>query len=177
MKNLLNSMTLTSMTVAISLVGATPAFAQTVHTAPLPYEVKRAAQSFPVTIYTTASCSPCDAGKALLTGRGVPFIEKTASTDADLNAMKARGLGDTFPALSVGSRSVKKFEAGAWNEALDFGGYPKTGAYPAGYTNPPATPLTSAASTAKPESASTSTSLTPSAPPVDPTKNPAGIRF
>lgn len=177
MKKLITLTTLTRSSFLLSFFFATQLSAQSINTAPFPYEIKRVVQSFPVTIYTTASCSPCDAGKALLTGRGVPFIEKTASSETELNALKARGLGDTFPALSVGSRGVKKFETGAWNEALDFAGYPKTGAYPAGYSNPPATPLGSASNAAPAASANSGAPLTPSAPPVDPTKNPTGIRF
>ncbi|MCX7902220.1 MAG: DUF4124 domain-containing protein, partial [Burkholderiaceae bacterium] len=38
--------------------------------AALPYELRRAVRDFPVTLYTTASCAPCEAARALLIARG-----------------------------------------------------------------------------------------------------------
>lgn len=43
----------------------------------LPYATRQAADKFPVTLYTTASCTEeCNAARGLLNGRAVPFAEK-----------------------------------------------------------------------------------------------------
>mgnify|MGYP000629672765 CR=1 FL=1 len=43
----------------------------------LPYEVRRAVENFPVTLYTSADCvSECKQAREFLNGRGVPFTEK-----------------------------------------------------------------------------------------------------
>ena len=122
----------------LSMVFAfSPVAAQSINTSGMTFELRRAVENFPVTLYTGPSCSPCDAGKALLTARGVPFIEKTIDTQADINALKARNLGDQLPVLSVGSRTVKGYEAGQWEAALNFGSYPKSSQLPRGYSNRP----------------------------------------
>jgi glutaredoxin len=96
----------------------------------LPFAVKRAAENFPVTLYTSADCTTqCKDGRDLLNGRGVPFAEKMLQSQEDVAELKQL-VGDAFvPALKVGKQSFRGFEAGAWNNLLDLAGYPKSAPY------------------------------------------------
>jgi glutaredoxin len=103
----------------------------------LPYATRQAAEKFPVTLYTSASCvEGCKQARDLLNGRGVPFAEKMLKGDDD-TAELAKKLGSepVVPSLFVGQQNFKGFESGAWNNLLDLAGYPKSapfGAKPSG---------------------------------------------
>jgi glutaredoxin len=96
----------------------------------LPYEVRRAAENFPVTLYTSADCaSECKQARDFLNARGVPFTEKMLQTQEDLDELK-KLVGDAFvPALKVGKQGFRGFEPAAYNNLLDLAGYPKSAAY------------------------------------------------
>lgn len=96
----------------------------------LPFAVKQAVESFPVTLYTSADCvSQCKDARDLLNGRGVPFSEKMMQTQEDLDELK-KLVGDAYvPALKVGKQSFRGFEVSAYNNLLDLAGYPKTAPY------------------------------------------------
>ena len=46
----------------------------------LPYELNQVAQKYPVTLYTSTDCAPCDEGRSYLNQRGIPYAEKTITT-------------------------------------------------------------------------------------------------
>ena len=94
------------------------------------FAVKRAAEAFPVTLYTSADClSDCKQARDLLNGRGVPISEKLVNTPADAAELKQL-VGDVFvPSLKVGNQRFRGMEAGAYNNLLDLAGYPKTAPY------------------------------------------------
>jgi glutaredoxin len=96
----------------------------------LPYEVRRAVENFPVTLYTSADCvSECKQAREFLNGRGVPFTEKMVQKQEDIDELKQL-VGDTFiPSLKVGKQSFRGFEPGAYANLLDLAGYPKSAAY------------------------------------------------
>ncbi len=96
----------------------------------LPYAVRKAAEDFPVTLYTSADCtSQCKDARDLLNRRGIPFTEKMVQKQEEIDELKQL-VGDAFvPALKVGKQSFRGFEAGAYNNLLDLAGYPKTAAY------------------------------------------------
>ena len=50
---------------------------------PLPLELRTVASRYPVTLYTTKGCSPCESGRQFLHARGIPFSEKLVVTTAD----------------------------------------------------------------------------------------------
>jgi glutaredoxin len=158
-------------------------WAQSINTSGMSYELRRAVENFPVTLYTSTSCSPCDAGRALLHTRGVPFIEKTINTQEDIEALKSRKLGDQVPVLSVGSRSVKGYDSGVWETALNFARYPQTTQLPRNYSNPAASPLASVAAQTPAATETPAFNKPPASPqntspaPLTDTNNPAGIRF
>jgi len=96
----------------------------------LPYAVKKAAEDFPVTLFTSADCvSQCKDARDLLNVRGVPSTEKMVQKQEDLDELKQL-VGDAYvPALKVGKQSFRGFETGAYNNLLDLAGYPKTAPY------------------------------------------------
>jgi len=106
----------------------------------LPYELARAARSSPVTLYTTAGCGACDAARALLRQRGIPFTEKTVASDADQQQLKQAGSDGQLPLLLVGRDKLVGFEAGAWNDALSAAAYPAESRLPSGYRERAAEP-------------------------------------
>ncbi|HTT13567.1 MAG TPA: glutaredoxin family protein [Burkholderiaceae bacterium] len=99
----------------------------------LPYESRRAAQQFPVLLYTTANCQPCDSGRELLQARGIPYSERTISTKEDSDAMEKLGLGNHLPVMTVGRQVQREFETVAWHAVLDAAGYPRSAQLPRGW--------------------------------------------
>ena len=94
-----------------------------------PYATRRAAENFPVTIYTSADCGDaCMRGRSLLNERGIPFKEKVVQAESpEMDELKKLTGGEGFvPFIAVGRQSSKGFEPGAWNNLLDTAGYPKT---------------------------------------------------
>ncbi len=148
----------------------------------LPYAVSRAAQNFPVTLYTIKDCSACDQGRNHLKSRGVPFQEKTVSTQADVDAMKKISSENNFPVLTVGNQKLTSFEPGQWNQTLDLAGYPKDNQLPRNYKNSAPTSLGEESKPSKPDTGNApkappaSQPVTPNALP-KPDNAPPGFRF
>jgi hypothetical protein len=109
----------------------------TIETSGVSYGAQKAAQDFPVTLYTAASCGPdCDMARAFLRKRGVPFTEKAITSADESAAFKKLFNADALylPSISVGSLKQQGFEESSWNGMLDNAGYPRTaipGATPA----------------------------------------------
>ena len=149
--------------------------------ATLPFELRQVASKYPVTLYTSSNCAPCNASRALLSGRGIPFAEKTVTNAGDIDALRRISGENSLPFLTIGAQQIKGYSDSEWTQFLDAADYPKTSALPANYRNPPATPLVQVQ---KPASAAqaeeTQMQPTPTEPnrqPVDTTANPAGIQF
>lgn len=149
----------------------------------LPYELRQVAQRYPVTLYTRDECQPCDAGRALLTARGVPFSEKTVQTAQDGEALQRQSGENSLPQVSIGSQQLVGFQDSEWTRYLDAAGYPASSRLPSGYKNAPATPLVAqvkanppaaGAAPARPSAPASAPPPAPSGPTAD---NPAGIRF
>jgi glutaredoxin len=149
--------------------------------AALPYALAQTAQKYPVTLYTSPGCAPCDAGRSLLTSRGVPFTEKTISSNDDIAALKKIAGSANLPLLTIGSQQITGFQDSNWSQYLSAAGYPETSQMTNSYHRPPATPL---APQPKVTASAPALAAAPSAPdgnpsvapPSDP-NNPAGIRF
>ncbi len=141
----------------------------------LPYVLLQAMGQFPVTLYTGPSCAgACDEGRALLAGRGVPFHEKTVSSQADIDALKRIAGDAALPLLTIGGQQLRGFLGSEWNQYLTAAGYPSSSALPSGYRNAAAGPLAPAPPVEKPAVIE----ATPVAPPRGATPcNPAGIQF
>lgn len=112
--------------------------AGSIDTSGLPYETQRAAQNFPVTLFTTTDCgNPCEQARDFLARRGTPYSEKSLANAEDIAAFKGvfGGENPQVPAMLVGSQKQQGFEATAWSGILDMAGYPKT-AIPGSRTTP-----------------------------------------
>jgi glutaredoxin len=109
-----------------------------ISTSDFPFELAEAVRNAPVTLYTSRNCIPCDDGRKLLSERGIPFSEKTISSNEDLAQFKQAGGEAQLPMLLVGRARERGFEPGAWNSALSAAGYPESNKLPKTYRNPPA---------------------------------------
>jgi glutaredoxin len=146
----------------------------------LPFELRQIAAKFPVTLYTSAECQPCVAGRSMLTGRGVPFTERTVNTPDDVTSLQRISGGDTaLPLLTVGGQKIRGFSDSEWAQYLDLAGYPKASTLSSTYKNPMATPLVAvqAPEAAKPKVEPPTVAPTPAPAPAVTPDNPAGIKF
>lgn len=102
----------------------------------LPFELSRAVKTYPVTLYTTKKCEPCEQGRSMLQQRGIPYTEKTVNTNEEL--AKFRSLSDKpqFPLLTVGSQKQQGFQSIEWDAMLTAASYPATSILPKDYKNP-----------------------------------------
>lgn len=140
--------------------------------AALPTGLASAAGKYPVVLYTTRDCAPCQQARALLVKRGVPFTEKTVQTQADADAFKRIGFEQpAFPAMSVGRERTTGLQTDDWERLIDAAGYPKSASLPPGYRHPPAQSL-SPRQAAKPVPESIDPEAARSAE-IDPEINPA----
>jgi glutaredoxin len=158
----------------VSLSGAGSA-----QTASLPIELRDAVNRYPVTLYTTPDCVPCGAGRAMLSARGVPFTEKTVTSNDDAEALKRLAGASSVPFLTIGGQQLKGFSEVEWAQFLDAADYPKTSQLPASYRQPPATPLVAAQQPQAPVRAPAApvAARGPAPAPAAAAQNPAGIRF
>lgn len=144
----------------------------------LPYELRQVANKFPVTLYTSADCGPCGSARSLLTSRGVPFSERTVTTNEDIATLQRIGGDTSLPLLMVGGQKIRGFSDSEWTQYLDAAGYPKTSVLPAGFRNAPAMPLVAVqAPTAKPKAEEPPPEPTVAIPTGPTPSNPAGITF
>lgn len=150
----------------------------------LPFELRQVASKYPVILYSAPKCTPCDMGRSFLSGRGIPFSERTVSSAEDIDAFQ-RLSGDTsLPSISVGGQRVKGFSSQEWAQYLDAAGYPATSTLPASYKNPAATPLVivhkptdSPTPKAEERPAAPAPTPSPTTRPAANPNNPAGIVF
>jgi len=108
----------------------------------LPLELRQAADRFPVTLYTSPDCIPCDNGRRLLQQRGVPYRERVVSSEEDVAALERTVGGRTVPALTIGSQPLRGLSEADWSAYLDAAGYPREPRLPRGWQPPPPAPLT-----------------------------------
>lgn len=140
----------------------------------LPFELRQAVHRYPVTLYTTDSCEPCEAGRTLLRKRGVPFVERTVTTPQDGEALKRlSGSSSALPYLTIGGQGLLGFSEVAWSQFLNAAGYPVQSQLPPGYRQPAPEPLVSRPPPVLPPSPAAQPGK---ATPV-PASNPAGIVF
>lgn len=151
--------------------------------AALPFELRRVAGQFPVTLYTGKDCSPCNSGRNLLASRGIPFVERTVTTPEDAAALTRLAGEASLPVLTIGSQQIKGYSDMQWGQYLDAAGYPRQSQLPANYRRPAPEPLVAVqpATTANPAAATNNTTAgaggnapRPAEIPVQP---PAGFRF
>ncbi|HEY0201937.1 MAG TPA: glutaredoxin family protein [Burkholderiaceae bacterium] len=150
---------------------------------PLPYELGQIAARYPVTLYTSDNCAPCTTARSLLSGRGIPFTERTVNTNDDIAALQRISSEGSLPFVTIGAQKLSGFSDAEWTQYLDAAGYPKQSQLPANYRNPAAAPLV-AAKAATPTAGETRAASpapprapTPTPPRTTTPANPAGIQF
>lgn len=146
----------------------------------LPYELRQAASKYPVTLYTTTSCGPCDAGRSLLKSRGIPFTERTVTTAEDQAALERLAGDSSLPLTSIGGQKLRGFSDVEWTQYLDAAGYPGTSILPKNYRFATPTPLVAVQKPAEaPKEAPKPVPppAAPAAPSAPGPSNPAGITF
>lgn len=152
-----------------------------VATASLPFELRKVAGQYPVTLYTGNDCSPCGSARSMLSARGIPFTEKTVTTNEDSQALKRLSGETALPFVTIGSQQLKGFSDAEWTQFLDAAGYPKSSVLPPSYRQTAATPLVTVnTAPAAPQPGVARAAAAPAPAPVTPAAtpdNPAGIRF
>jgi len=147
----------------------------------LPSELRQVVSKYPITLYTSSNCAPCGTGRALLSARGIPFTEKTVTTNDDAQALQRISGETSLPFLTIGSQQIKGYSDAEWTQFLDAAGYPKTSVLPKTYRNPVASPLVVIQKPPSPEKVDkVQPDRAPSRPntaPVNNSANPAGIKF
>jgi glutaredoxin len=93
--------------------------------ASLPFELRSVVARYPVTLYVSADCPPCDSGRQFLQQRGVPFTEQRVGTEAEAVALERAAGARTVPALTIGSQALRGLSLPEWTAFLDLAGYPK----------------------------------------------------
>ena len=151
----------------------------------LPYALQQVVARYPVTLYTSADCTPCASARSLLQGRGVPFRERTISSNQDIDALKALTGGEaSVPFATIGQQQLRGFNDAEWTQYLDLAGYPKQSQLPANYRPAPPSPLVPAqpapaTATAAPDQQEQAPppAAAPAPAPGPSPSNPAGLVF
>ena len=147
----------------------------------LPYALRQVATRFPVTLYTSSDCVPCNSARNLLINRGIPFTERTVSTNEDIDALKRMSGESSLPFGTIGGQQLVGFSDAEWIQYLDAAGYPKQSQLPSNYRQPAPAPLVAAKPVEAAPAAAPKAPARPTPPPPandGPTpSNPAGIRF
>lgn len=108
---------------------------------PLPAELQRLADRFPVVLFTAENCAACENGRQALRQRGVPYTERLIVSNDDVAALERTTGGRTVPTLTVGGQALRGFAASDWTAYLDAAGYPRESRLPRGWAPPAPTPL------------------------------------
>ncbi len=64
-----------------------------------PYETRQAMSRYPVTLYASRNCAPCDDVRSWLRQHAIPFNEYTVVTSDDFTAYKSRFNSSNFPTV------------------------------------------------------------------------------
>ena len=144
----------------------------------LPIELRQVAARYPVTLYTSPDCVPCDSARQLLQQRGVPYIEKRVVTDDDVAAFERLVGGRVLPGATIGAQQLRGLNAADWSSYLDAAGYPRESKLPRGWQAPPVTPVVAAKVPTVPAAASAPARAAPVPVAVEPPPPaPGGVRF
>ena len=108
----------------------------------LPFELRQVASKYPVTLYTTTgACEPCVQARQYLKQRGVPYSERQAASNEDIEALERISGGREAPTLTVGSQVLRGFGSDSWGQYLDAAGYPRDSRLPSSYQYRAAAPI------------------------------------
>lgn len=139
----------------------------------LPPELQKVVAKYPVTLFVTVDCTPCDNARALLRQRGIPHAEKIVQSGDDSDALQRLTGTRDVPTLMIGVQAVPGLEPQAWNGYLNAAGYPQQSMLPVGYEFAAPTPLLTRREATEPAAPNPLAPL----PAAEPLRNAAGIRF
>lgn len=152
----------------------------------LPFELRQVVARYPVTLYGSPNCAPCNAGRLMLQARGIPYNEYAITTPEDNEALRRLSGDNLLPVLTIGAQRIKGFSDSEWNQFLDAANYPRSSMLPSTYRFASARPLVAAQRPEPPKAEEETAARTDapaaeapaatSVPAVNPS-NPAGIRF
>lgn len=103
----------------------------------LPFELRKAMSTLPITLYTAQDCGPCESARAWLRRRGVPYQEIVVDTDVDAAELKRRVGTTSVPVMTLGRTPHLGFREAVWSSALSAAGYPAQIAMPPTYRAEP----------------------------------------
>ncbi len=106
----------------------------------LPGELAAAVAKNPVTLYVTSACNACNDGRALLKLQGIPFAEKTVTTNEDIEKLKQLSNDSQLPLLIINNSKFRGFNSAEWGNALASAGYPASNILPKNYRYPATVP-------------------------------------
>lgn len=109
--------------------------------ASLPVDLRRLAERFPVTLFTSADCVPCDKARDYLQQRGIPYTERLVQNNDDIAALERTVAGRTLPAMTVGGQALRGYASEDWASYLDAAGYPRESRLPPNWEPAAPTPL------------------------------------
>jgi glutaredoxin len=99
----------------------------TIETSSLPYGVQQATKRNPIILYATDCGEFCNAARAYLAKRGLPYTERNPQQPTEAEQLRKASNGVLeVPYLVVGTRSVRGFDEARYASALDSAGYPKS---------------------------------------------------
>ena len=142
----------------------------------LPLELRQVTARYPVTLYSSTDCAPCESARRLLASRGIPYVERRVINEDDAEALNRLTGGRSVPTLTIGTQALRGFADGDWHSYLDAAGYPRESRLPRSYQQPAATPLVERQAEAAPQQRPAPPPAEPAPPPPAP-PGPAGIRF
>jgi glutaredoxin len=142
----------------------------------LPLELRQVTSRYPVTLYSSSDCAPCESARRLLASRGIPYVERRVASEDDAEALNRLTGGRSVPTLTIGTQALRGFADTDWHSYLDAAGYPRESRLPRSYQQPAATPLVERQAEAAPAPQAPAPLPEPAAPPPPP-PSPTGIRF
>jgi glutaredoxin len=143
----------------------------------LPLELRQVTARYPVTLYSSTDCAPCDSGRRLLASRGIPYVERRVINEDDAEALNRLTGGRSVPTLTIGTQALRGLADADWHSYLDAAGYPRESRLPRSYQQPAATPLVERQAEAAPQRPAAAPAPSEPAPPPPAPPAPAGIRF
>lgn len=89
--------------------------------------ISAVAAKFPVTLYVTTTCAPCDVARNYLKSRKIPFAEINVSEkNPEAQEAMRQKVGElSVPTITVGSKVMKGYLESLVEGELDQAGYPK----------------------------------------------------
>jgi len=136
----------------------------------LPFELSQAVKSMPVTLYSASNCQICDDGRNFLKQNGIPFSERTVTTNGDFEKLNNISGGVQLPVLLIGKTKLVGYGFTQWRTSLTQAGYPESNILPADYQYPAPQPAAPVVATQK-------NAGQPAPANTEPVRDPNGFQF